>query len=89
MEHEQLRKDLENLYHDLLHAEPTDGQSAEDLNRLRAEIKALLDREEATGQQFQTLGEQMKQQVYKFEASHPKLATTMAQVIDSLALLNL
>jgi hypothetical protein len=89
MEHEQLRKDLERLHHDLLHADPGDAQSAEAIARLRGEIRQLLDREEATGPQFQSLGEQMKQSVYRFETSHPKLASTMAQVIDTLALFNL
>jgi hypothetical protein len=90
MEHEQLRKDLEQLYHDLLHVEePADAESADTLTRLRTEIKSLLDREESTGPQFQSLGEQLKKGVYRFEASYPKLSKTMAEVIDSLALLNL
>ncbi len=89
MDREALRKDLERLHHDLLHADPDDPEERATVARLRREIKTLLDQEESTGQQYQTLGEQMKQEVYRFETSHPRLASTMAQVIDTLALFNL
>ena len=89
MAHEQLRQDLERLHHELLHAETTDDAANEALQKLRSDIKSLLADEAISLPHYQSLGDTLKDGVYRFDASHPQLAKTMAQVIDSLALLNL
>jgi len=86
----RLRKDLERLQEELAQTSATDERSGAALAKLRQDIQTLLNqREPVEAHQYQSIGDQLRDTVYHFDASHPQLASTMAQVIDSLALFNL
>ena len=85
MNRQELHRELERLQGELAQTDSSDPR----LNKLKADIKALLESEESENASYGDLGDQLKDNVYHFEASHPKLAQTMASVIDSLALFNL
>jgi len=85
MNRQELHRELERLHRELAQADPSDPK----LRKLQADIESLLKREDSESGLYGELGEQLKDGIYHFDASHPQLAKTMAQVIDSLALLNL
>lgn len=85
MNRQELHRELERLHKELDRTDSSDPK----LRKLQADIKALLESEEAETGKYGDLGEQLKDGIYHFDASHPRLAKTMAEVIDSLALFNL
>jgi len=85
MNKQELHRELERLHRELAQSDSNDPR----LRKLQADIDALLKREDAESSLYGDLGDQLKDGIYHFDASHPQLAKTMAQVIDSLALFNL
>jgi hypothetical protein len=85
MNRQELHRELERLHRELTQTDSTDPR----LRKLQADIDGLLKSEEAEAGKYGDLGDQLKDGIYHFDASHPQLAKTMAQVIDSLALFNL
>lgn len=85
MDRRQLHKELERLHIELTETGSNDPR----LQKLKADIDALLKSEKQESSSYGDLGDQLKDSIYHFDASHPQLARTMAQVIDSLALFNL
>ncbi len=85
MNRQELHSELERLHREI---DATDSSDAR-LAKLKADLEALLKREDAESSHYGELGDQLKDGIYHFDASHPQLARTMAQVIDSLALFNL
>lgn len=85
MTRQELHRELERLQRELAQTDSSDPR----LQKLQAAIEALLKSEDSESGRYGDLGEQLKDGIYHFDASHPQLAKTMAQVIDSLALLNL
>jgi hypothetical protein len=82
MNREELRRTLERLRRELARAEPADEAMRERLRVLQADIQAALDQEPA---EDGTLRRRLEDGVAHFEASHPELARSIAQVIDTLA----
>jgi hypothetical protein len=85
MDRELLHKELARLHKQLTQTDSADPK----LKKLQADIQALLESEDSESGKYGDIGEQLKDSIYHFDASHPQLAKTMAQVIDSLALFNL
>lgn len=85
MNRQELHRELERLHREITNSDSNDPR----LQKLKADLEALLQREDAESSHYGDLGDQLKDGIYHFDASHPQLARTMAQVIDSLALLNL
>ena len=85
MNKQELHRELERLHRQLGESDTNDPR----LRKLQADIDALLKREDAESTHYGDLGDQLKDSIYHFDASHPQLAKTMASVIDSLALFNL
>ncbi len=90
MDQERLRRDLERLDLEIADAGPSDEKRTALLQKLRDDIRGLLaDPDSATGTRYDSVRASLEDSVYHFDASHPKLAKTMAEVIDTLALFNL
>lgn len=85
MNKEELHRELERLHRQISDTDSRDPRLA----KLKADLEALLKREDAEASHYGDLGDQLKDGIYHFDASYPQLAKTMAQVIDSLALFNL
>lgn len=85
MNKQELHLELERLHREISATDSSDPR----LGKLKADLEALLKRENAEPSHYGDLGDQLKDGIYHFDASYPQLAKTMAQVIDSLALLNL
>ena len=85
MNRQELHGEFERLHRELGETDSTDPR----LRKLQADIDDLLKSEAAEAGKYGDLGDQLKDGIYHFDASHPQLARTMAQVIDSLALFNL
>lgn len=85
MNRQELHQELERLHRAINETDSSDPRLA----KLKADLEALLKREDAESSHYGAFGDQLKDGIYHFDASHPQLAKTMAQVIDSLALFNL
>ena len=85
MNRQELHRELERLQRELARTDSSDPR----LKKLESDIQALLKSEDSEASRYGDLGDQLKDSIYHFDASHPQLAKTMAQVIDSLALFNL
>jgi ABC-type transporter Mla subunit MlaD len=85
MNRQELHRELERLHREISDADSKDPR----LGKLKADLESLLGRGDAASSHYGDLGDQLKDGIYHFDASHPQLAKTMAQVIDSLALFNL
>jgi hypothetical protein len=90
MDQERLRRDLERLDEEIAQAGPSDERRTALLQKLRDDIRDLLDHPDtASSTRYDSVRASLEDSVYHFDASHPKLAKTMTEVIDTLVLFNL
>ena len=80
---QRLRKHLMDLHSELLAAQSVTPEDRELLQQLAADIRAIVEGEPTP------LRQRLAEGVKAFEASHPQLSKTLANVIDTLALYNL
>ena len=86
MDKQQLHTQLEELHAALQQVDSLDTAERETLQRLRADIEALLaQREDAPSQHYKSLAERLREDVEQLEASHPQATLLMGRVIDALA----
>lgn len=88
MDRHQLHRELDRLHQELEDVDNLDPEGRDKLRKIQADIRDLLDHERPA-ERYGDLGNQLRDSVYHFDASHPVLARRLAQVIDSLALFNL
>ncbi len=80
---QRLHKHLTDLHSELLAARSVTPKDRELLQQLAADIRAIVEGKPAP------LRQRLAEGVKAFEASHPQLSKTLANVIDTLALYNL
>lgn len=85
MDHERLRRILEQLHSELASTDAADADVRDGLRRLQREIGEALARETPPA----SLRDRLEDGVAQFEASHPTVARRLAEVIDTLALYGL
>jgi hypothetical protein len=86
MDKQQLYPQLEELHAALQQVESLDPAERETLERLRADIEALLsEREDVPAQHYKGLAERLREDIEQLEASHPQATLLMGRVIDALA----
>jgi hypothetical protein len=85
MNHERLRRILEQLHAELASSDAVDADVRGRLRRLQREIGEALAKETPPA----SLRERLEDGVAQFEASHPTVARRLAEVIDTLALYGL
>lgn len=88
MSQDKLRQDLEALHAELHQTKSVDSDERQLLETLAEEIQALLARGEEQ-EQYQGLGDQLRDAIAKLEARHPSVTLAMRQVIDSLSFLGI
>jgi hypothetical protein len=87
---EDLRHRLEELHAELARTDAVDPEARAALEAVLADIRVLLARSEAEGRPEEgSLADRLRVAGRHFEASHPKLTTTMGRVIDALAALGI
>lgn len=91
MDQRRLQELLTALHDELLAAGPVDAENRDLLQHLAGDIRVMLDAEPGTADaaRYQGLRGRLRQAATAFEASHPRLATAMEKVIDTLAFYNL
>jgi len=91
MDQRRLHDHLSALHKELTASGPVDAQAREQLKSLAADIRTLLDAGpgEPDRAKYQGLRARLSDAAATFETSHPKLATTIEQVVDTLAFYNL
>jgi hypothetical protein len=83
---ERLRAVLQNLGEELERAHTADEATREKLGALADEVRALLDEgPRVTPEAHRTFGSRLTEDLAQLEGSHPDLAYTIAQVIETLS----
>ncbi len=86
MDRQQLHSSLHQLHGELQQVELVNESERQLLEKLKADIQALLDKGEGNdAQKYKGLGERLKTSIAEFEASHPTVTTLMGETIDMLA----
>lgn len=82
-----LRPQLEQLRDQLESARADDDETREELGRLSTEVRRVLEPFPADrGTVYRAFRKRLQDAVERFEASHPDLTSTMAQVVDQLGM---
>jgi ElaB/YqjD/DUF883 family membrane-anchored ribosome-binding protein len=90
MDTTKLRETLQTLHAELAESRSVDQKTREHLRALMADIQSLLEQPgDRPTQEYRPLRERLADSLSHFDASHPKLATAIANTLDSLALLGL
>jgi hypothetical protein len=90
MNDEQLNERLERLHAELEHVDVADPAEREHVERLRADIRRLLDTPAGDrSPEYTALGDRLRAGVTRLETSYPNAALAMGQLIDALANLGL
>lgn len=85
MKRQQLLEMLSKLDAELASAGPTDAKSRVAIETMRAQVqRALAQSEHAPSEEHQSLAEQLRDAIPRFESSHPTLTMAMAEVVDIL-----
>jgi ABC-type transporter Mla subunit MlaD len=88
MSEQALRAAIEEIRAELANAAGLTESNRESLRRLAAELEARL-KQPGSRAENEALREDLTDWVRKLEASHPKLSSTIGQVVDTLAFFNL
>lgn len=88
---QRLHKLLTDLHAELLAARSVSSKDRDLLQQLTADIRAIVEAEPASHPvaTYHPLRQRLAEGVKAFEASHPQLSKTLANMIDTLALYNL
>ena len=89
MSRPQLHKLLTELHDELIRARSVDPKDKDLLRHLADDIRALVEKEPGAKGEPGELRRRLAEAVGRFEASHPDLAKTLANAIDTLALYNI
>jgi hypothetical protein len=85
MKREALRDTLARLHAELEGADPVDAALRSDLERALADIRAVMEREQAPGPaEVHPLGERLEELALRFEQSHPVLTQAIGGVVRAL-----
>jgi hypothetical protein len=86
MDKQQLRDRLQQLHQELQQVETVDAQDREELQKLGADIRKLLDsQEDHQANPDEGFVERLREGIERFEAKHPDLTLMMGQLADMLA----
>jgi septal ring factor EnvC (AmiA/AmiB activator) len=87
MDHQQLRRDLRKLHHELRAIESLDQKEHKMLRLLESDIEELLARDEDNPRTARDSRQRLSEALAQVEASHPRVALLMRQMVDSLSYL--
>ena len=87
MDHQKLRNDLQKLHVELRAINSVDEEEEKMLRLLESDIEELLARDDDNLKTDQGSRQRFSEALAQVEASHPRVALLMRQVVDSLAYL--
>jgi hypothetical protein len=86
MDDSELRDTLEKLHQELEQTVNLDDESRQRLQHLMIDIRTVLDREgPSSTEQYQSLGDQLKEAIQRYELSHPSLTSALNHALNSLS----
>jgi hypothetical protein len=86
MDKQQLHQMLEQLHAELSQAQSVDADDRELLKNLKTDVQVILERaDEASPQQYSSLGDRLREAIKQYEISHPRLTWAMGEVLDILS----
>ena len=83
-QHEKLRQTLDQLQSQLEEMRRLNPAVAESLQATIAEARQVLRGQSTVPQRHQSIVDRLRQEVLKYEVSHPNLAGNLGSVIDAL-----
>lgn len=89
MDHQKLRTDLQKLHLELQAINSVDEEEQKMLRLLESDIEELLARDDDNLKGDQGSRQRLSEALAQVEASHPRVALLMRQVVDSLAYLGI
>jgi chromosome segregation ATPase len=87
MDHQKLRADLQKLHVELRAINSVDEEEHKMLRLLESDIEQLLARDEDNLKTAQDSRQRLSEALAQVEASHPRVALLMRQMVDSLSYL--
>jgi hypothetical protein len=86
MDDSELRKALEKLHQELEQVDTLDDESRQQLEHLMGDIRAALERQEASpGEEDESLGEQIREAIQRYEITHPSLTMALQHALEILS----
>ena len=89
MDQSRLHQLLTELHTELSRAKPVDTANRELLEKLAGDIQAIRGAKEVAPERYQSLRGRLAQAATALEVTHPRVATAIERVIDTLAFFNL
>ena len=89
MNHQQLRTDLRKLHNELRSIKSLDQEEQKMLRLLESDIEELLARDDDNLKTARDSRQRLSEALAQVEASHPRVALLMRQMVDSLAYLGI
>jgi len=89
MNHQKLRTDLRKLHNELRSIKSLDQEEHKMLRRLESDIEELLARDDDSLKTARDSRQRLSEALAQVEASHPRVALLMRQMVDSLAYLGI
>ena len=85
MTEESLRTHVARLRAELAAAHDLDGETREELQRLARTLETALEHPSAPAGMAATLRERFGDRIRELEVSHPKISSTLGNLVDTLA----
>jgi hypothetical protein len=89
MNHQQLRSDLRKLHGELRAIDSLDAEEQKMLRLLESDIEELLAKDDDNLKTDRDSRQRLSAALAQVEASHPRVALLMRQMVDSLAYLGI
>lgn len=80
-----LQMTLNQLNQALSTTDPVDSEKRDRLKKLVIEVENLLNRQDVRSNEFQPLGERLKNEIAGLEAAHPNVTILVGQAADMLS----
>jgi hypothetical protein len=80
----QLRESLEQIHHDIEHAEFVDADDERILRELLDDIRRLLEAAERRAEHHESVRDRLAHAIDRFEETHPTLTANLGRVSDAL-----
>lgn len=89
MDRQELHGKLKDLHTELQRVESLDHNERETLESLARDIQEILEKGQDETNNYDGLGDRLKDAVAQLEASHPRATMSMREVIDQIAYLGI
>jgi chromosome segregation ATPase len=85
MDDPELHEAVDKLHQELEQADDLDDESRQQLEHLMGDIRTALDRQQAEGEEDESLLEQLNESIQRYEASHPSITAALQHALEILS----